>query len=592
MLCLTSRPAEHITSADRPAPVSGLQTTTYEWDQNLAIPDVATQYDPSGTSTTFVYGPTGPLQTKTNNQWTFTHQNSLGSTVATSNSAGAATGTRRYSAYGDTWTDTGTIALEAQRFASGTWEQDTQTWFLKARYLDPKTATFLSRDPIPIGIGSPHQSPYTYVWGQPTVLTDPTGMLPDQDTCGAIGWVIDKASQGTCSFSAIKTVFEVSEVALGIACAATAVGIPVCAAAAGSLYVASNLYDNDPTTQPSIQGLAVAVMLGALDGAAGAAHALAKQTSEQAVERAAREAGEELVEETGERIARRTISDVAGATCSFSGSTLVLMADGTRKPIEDIIVGDVVLATDPETGETAPREVTHLWVHEDTLIDLGINGELITTTEDHPFWNETDHEWQRADQLNTGDLVRNANGASLKVEGIKTSTARTDTAYNLTVNNFHTYYVGAGHNNVLVHNTCGDEIATNSGPLELGPGVDSNPWMPGEPITSMPAPAGTWINMAMAPGQVRPGAFGTFDEIPSVDFVRNDLAVTPSFKPDVGNVQTFEVPAGTQIQIGTVGPQTYGGVTYPGGANQVQILPGPGGVRPTMIPVGPPQAIR
>jgi hypothetical protein len=36
------------------------------------------------------------------------------------------------------------------------------------------------------------------------------------------------------------------------------------------------------------------------------------------------------------------------------------MADGTRKPIKDVRVGDTVLATDPETGESGPRRVTTL----------------------------------------------------------------------------------------------------------------------------------------------------------------------------------------------------------------------------------------
>ena len=37
---------------------------------------------------------------------------------------------------------------------------------------------------------------------------------------------------------------------------------------------------------------------------------------------------------------------------SFIPGTQILMADGTSKPIEDIIVGDWVWATDPETGRT------------------------------------------------------------------------------------------------------------------------------------------------------------------------------------------------------------------------------------------------
>jgi hypothetical protein len=86
--------------------------------------------------------------------------------------------------------------------------------------------------------------------------------------------------------------------------------------------------------------------------------------------------------------------DAAGAVCSFSGETRVLMADGTTKPISEIEVGDFVLAYDPETGERGPRKVTHLWVHVDSLLELDLGGAVVATTEDHPFWNETDQVWR------------------------------------------------------------------------------------------------------------------------------------------------------------------------------------------------------
>nr|WP_307175341.1 Hint domain-containing homing endonuclease [Streptomyces africanus] len=37
---------------------------------------------------------------------------------------------------------------------------------------------------------------------------------------------------------------------------------------------------------------------------------------------------------------------------SFTPDTKVLMADGSTKRIKDVDIGDRVLATDPETGET------------------------------------------------------------------------------------------------------------------------------------------------------------------------------------------------------------------------------------------------
>jgi hypothetical protein len=77
---------------------------------------------------------------------------------------------------------------------------------------------------------------------------------------------------------------------------------------------------------------------------------------------------------------------------SFTGDTPVLMADGTRKPIKDVRVGDTVLAT----GESGPRKVTAL-INGDgdkQLVDItldtnGIAGSAtstLTSTDGHPFW--------------------------------------------------------------------------------------------------------------------------------------------------------------------------------------------------------------
>ncbi|MFI7068590.1 polymorphic toxin-type HINT domain-containing protein, partial [Kribbella sp. NPDC050124] len=144
-----------------------------------------------------------------------------------------------------------------------------------------------------------------------------------------------------------------------------------------------------------------------------------------------------------------------GDFCSFSGETLVEMGDGSRKPISQVKVGDEVLAADPETGERGPRRVTHLWVHTDTLLELEVEGGLLTTTEDHPFWNATDSEFQRADQLDAGDQLVTPGRNLVRVKGIRPGTQRGATAYNLTVDDIHTYYVLAGNMPVLVHNNSG-----------------------------------------------------------------------------------------------------------------------------------------
>jgi RHS repeat-associated protein len=130
--------------------------------------------------------------------------------------------------------------------------------------------------------------------------------------------------------------------------------------------------------------------------------------------------------------------------------------------------------------------------------------------------------------------------------------------------------------------------AASPAPLLLAPSKMSNPWL-GAPTYAGPAPLGMEIEMAMAPGQINPGEFGTLDTIPDMAYVRGDLAVIPSFKPVISHVQRFQVPAGVQIQTGIVGPQVEGGIVYPGGATQVQILNFADRAR--LIPIGAPRPL-
>ncbi len=156
--------------------------------------------------------------------------------------------------------------------------------------------------------------------------------------------------------------------------------------------------------------------------------------------------------------ALKTVDNVADLArsldnfCSFAADTKVVMADGSTKPIDEIKVGAEVLATDPETGRTAAKKVTLLWVHNDTVVDLDVDGQLITTTEDHPFWNATDQQWQQAQALDPGDKLLSVGGATVPISGIRWITAHVEPAFNLTVSDIHTYYVLAGNTPVLVHN--------------------------------------------------------------------------------------------------------------------------------------------
>jgi len=159
---------------------------------------------------------------------------------------------------------------------------------------------------------------------------------------------------------------------------------------------------------------------------------------------------------TAFRNGRRLRAAVASACNSFSADTPVLLATGAYRAISEIEVGDYVVATDPERGITGPREVTAVWPHEDMLVDASVGLGTITTTEDHHFWNATDHAWQETQNIDVGDQLLSPDGTSVAFGGLDWATSKWSTAYDLTVDDIHTYYVASGDADVLVHNCAGN----------------------------------------------------------------------------------------------------------------------------------------
>jgi hypothetical protein len=138
------------------------------------------------------------------------------------------------------------------------------------------------------------------------------------------------------------------------------------------------------------------------------------------------------------------------------------MADGSTKKIEDVQLGDMVLATDPVTGKTEARRVEDLHLNLDTLLtDLTVKvkagGEertvVLNTTYNHPFWDNTAATWVDAGDLTVGHGLLTPDGRTATVESVRVYVGAT-AMRDLTVADVHTYYVVAGNTPVLVHN-CG-----------------------------------------------------------------------------------------------------------------------------------------
>ena len=141
--------------------------------------------------------------------------------------------------------------------------------------------------------------------------------------------------------------------------------------------------------------------------------------------------------------------------CCFVAGAFVETKSGP-KSIEEIEPGDYVWSRDPDTGQEAWREVTETTIRHDIpvlrLKTAATDGstDALTTTGEHPFW-VNGQGWTAARQLEPGDEVFSSAGGWLKVTSA-TWLQDTRTVYNLEVDGFHTYFVGAS--GAWVHNAC------------------------------------------------------------------------------------------------------------------------------------------
>jgi RHS repeat-associated protein len=167
-----------------------------------------------------------------------------------------------------------------------------------------------------------------------------------------------------------------------------------------------------------------------------------------------------------------------GCGHSFDPSTQVLMADGSTKAIKDVKVGDEVVTTDPETGQTTVKKITALHVNLDTdLTDVTVSetpapagdksptgeGEgdhatrgpptVLHTTANHPFWDATTRSWVDAAELVPGQSTLIGPKGQVRYVAAVSTYVGAKSMRDLTVADIHTYYAVAGDAPVLVHNT-------------------------------------------------------------------------------------------------------------------------------------------
>ncbi|HGO7949940.1 TPA: HINT domain-containing protein [Neisseria meningitidis] len=138
---------------------------------------------------------------------------------------------------------------------------------------------------------------------------------------------------------------------------------------------------------------------------------------------------------------------------------MVRTADG-YKAIAHIQAGDRVLSKDEANGETGYKPVTARYgnpYRETVYIEVsdGIgNSQTLVSNKIHPFYSQG--KWIQAGRLKKGDTLLSESGAKQTVQNI-TLKQQPLKAYNLTVADWHTYFVKgdrAETEGVWVHNDC------------------------------------------------------------------------------------------------------------------------------------------
>ncbi|MEN3308588.1 MAG: hypothetical protein V7603_4790 [Micromonosporaceae bacterium] len=387
--------------------------------------------------------------------------------------------------------------------------QDSSTgqgnYHLLARTYNPATGRLTTTDPQPTGTAA--VSAYAYAGNNPLVYTDPTGTMvladggggasdsttattaPGQEVpTGPSAEDVAKAQQ-LQSKSVLDVVLEAGgqilmEV-LGItdvlnclkgdlgACVMAVVGSLPWGKIFKAKKIAEAIFKAGKAVLSFLKELewAKAILRGAERAAEAAKAAAAAAAREAAARAAAAKAAAEayakkVAAEAAARAralaakakaATRSAADRCATRNSFAAGTLVLLANGTTKPIEDVQPGDAVAAAEPSAGTAQSRQVTDT-IRTDTdkeYVDVTVRSPgttaKATATAHHPFWSATRGRWVDAGDLRPGELLKTAAGTYVQVTAVR-SYPGTRRTYNLTVDDLHAYFVVVGGAAVLVHN--------------------------------------------------------------------------------------------------------------------------------------------
>ncbi|WP_283136453.1 polymorphic toxin-type HINT domain-containing protein [Rhizohabitans arisaemae] len=405
-----------------------------------------------------------------------------GSTQFAVDDATQAVSRQRYLPFGDRRGGRDDIAVTDLGFLGKTEDNGTELSLLGARFYDPALARFISPDPL-LDLRTPQlTNPYSYAENNPIRSSDPSGLAPDNCNRDSPTYRECKKAEDhrmcvkhfgkqACNQKMVEEMRQrvnaelqrLFEALKGIAkIAADELGIT----AAVDCFSKGDLGACGETALNVLSSLAGG-LLGKLVSKYGLPwkwRELAKLgeklfgLGKDAVNsfKSWRNAADEL-----KRLEDELRAAARSCKSSFVVGTHVVMADGSRKPIEQVQVGDEVRATDPETGETVAKPVVAVMTSKEhknlVQITVDVDGDrgdetgVVIATDEHPFWVPALGGWRPAAELEPGHVLRTGSGTQVRVAAVAEWGA-VQRVHNFTVGDLHTYYVAAGDTDVLVHN--------------------------------------------------------------------------------------------------------------------------------------------
>ncbi|MBV9100301.1 MAG: VCBS repeat-containing protein [Candidatus Dormibacteraeota bacterium] len=156
----------------------------FAWDLSGSLPTLLVDG-----STDYVFGPGGlALEQIAGSSTSWYEHDQIGSMRIVLNSSGAVSGSYTFDPYGNILSSTGSLSNQPFLFTGEYRDTETGLYYLQARYYEPATGQFLSRDPLV----AQTRSPYGYAVGNPLSTIDPAGLGGEQGDLNQLGPVGDE----------------------------------------------------------------------------------------------------------------------------------------------------------------------------------------------------------------------------------------------------------------------------------------------------------------------------------------------------------------------------------------------------------------